>query len=219
MTEVMGNDHFPWDDIAEGNVFENGIYLFEIASMEDGFATTGKRMPKARYKCIEPANFANMAFFDYYVVGTEEDATSIVAGSMGARSLKQVFKAAQVPKGNSLSTMMANSVGNMLLIQLNKYTDTSPEYAGTEKNKVVGCFKVGERQVGLMADSKSGGAGAGSGGPKPPTMSNAPGLAKTTATLICATCGKSVPKAQYSDHVENCTGADDTAEVAPPVDA
>jgi len=215
MTEV-GNDHFPWDDIAEGNVFENGIYLFEIASMEDGYASTGKRMPKARFKCIEPSNFANMTYFDQYVVGTEEDATSIVAGTMGARSMKQVFKAAQVPKGNSLSTMMANAAGNMLLIQLNKYTDTNPEYAGTERNKVVGCFKVGERQVGLSSDGKPGTVGGGSGGPKPPTMSNAPGLAaKATATLICATCGKSVPKAQYSDHVENCTGP----EVPTPEDA
>lgn len=44
MTE--GNDFFPWDDIAEGNVFESGIYLMEIAAFDDGHAASGNACPR-----------------------------------------------------------------------------------------------------------------------------------------------------------------------------
>lgn len=202
MTE--GNDFFPWDDIADGNVFESGIYLFEIAEFEDTFANSGKRMPKARFKCLEPANFKNMTYFENYVVGTEEDPGSIVPGTMGARSMKQVLSAAQVAKGNSISELMANAKGNQVLLQLNKYKEVGGEYDGTEKNKVVGMYKIGERPVGLTADSKGRGAAKGSGGPKP--LSSAPPVSTAPATLVCTSCGESIPKDKYSAHVESCQG-------------
>jgi hypothetical protein len=204
MTENVGNDFFPWEDIADGNVFESGIYLMEISKFDDGYAGTGKRMPKAMFKCLEPAQFKNMAYFENYVVGTEEDPTSIVPGTMGARSMKQVFVAAQVPKGNSMTEIMMNSIGNQLLLQLNKYKEVGGEYDGQDKNKVVGMFKIGERPVGLSLDKKKG-AAANSGGPKP-LGSSAPALPSSPATLICTSCGKAVPKAEYSAHVESCAG-------------
>lgn len=200
MTE--GNDFFPWDDIADGNVFESGIYLFEIAEFEDTFANSGKRMPKARFKCLEPANFKNMTYFENYVVGTEEDPTTIVPGTMGARSMKQVLNAAQVAKGNSVQELMANAKGNQVLLQLNKYKEVGGEYDGVEKNKVVGMYKIGERPVGLTADAKK---GAGSGGPKP-LGSSAPPPMTGPSTLICTSCGEAVPKEDYSAHVESCQG-------------
>ena len=204
MTENVGNDFFPWEDIADGNVFESGIYLMEIGKFDDGYAGTGKRMPKAMFKCLEPAQFKNMAYFENYVVGTEEDPTSIVPGTMGARSMKQVFVAAQVPKGNSMTEIMMNSIGNQLLLQLNKYKEVGGEYDGQDKNKVVGMFKIGERPVGLSLDKKKG-AGSGAGGPKP-AGSSAPPLPASPATLICTSCGKSVPREGYSAHVDSCTG-------------
>jgi len=204
MTENVGNDFFPWEDIADGNVFESGVYLMEISKFDDGYAGTGKRMPKAMFKCLEPASFKNMVYFENYVVGTEEDPTSIVPGTMGARSMKQVFTAAQVPKGNSLVEIMVNAIGNQLLLQLNKYKEVGGEYDGQDKNKVVGMYKIGERPVGLALDKQKG-AAAGSGGPKP-IGSSAPPLPASPATLICTTCGKPVPKAEYSSHVESCAG-------------
>ena len=201
MTE--GNDFFPWEDIAEGNVFESGIYLMEIAAFDDGYANSGKRMPKARFKCLEPANFANMTYFENYVVGTDEEPTAIVAGTMGARNMKQVFKSAQVPKGNSMAAIMASSVGNQLLMQLNKYAELEGEYKGVERNKVVWMGKIGERAVGLTADAKGKKSAGTGGGPKPPGV-GAPPAAPKIETLICTTCGKPVPKDDYSAHVESC---------------
>ena len=117
---MSNEDFFPWEDITVGNIFESGIYLFEIAAFEDAESSTGKKMPKSRFKCMEPANFANMTYFDQYVVGTDEDPKAVVSGTMGARQMKEIFKAAQVPKSNSVSEAMNNSVGNQLLIQLIK---------------------------------------------------------------------------------------------------
>lgn len=197
-----GNDFFPWEEIAEGNVFETGTYLFEITKFEDGHAASGKRMPKAQFKCIEPAQFANMVYFENYVVGTEEDAESVVAGTMGARSMKQVLKAAQVPKGNSVSEIMANAVGNQLLLQLSKYKEVGGEYDGTPRNRVIGAYKVGERETGLAGDKAGPGTG---GGPKP--LAPAP---SGPETLICGSCAKPIPKDEYAAHVESC-GATVTA--------
>ena len=194
------NDLFPWEDIAAGNIFESGVYLFEIAEFEDGHAASGKRMPKARFKCIEPANFANMAFFENYVVGTDEDPTAIVPGTMGARNMKAAFEAAQIPKGDSMSALMAASVGNQLILQLNKYSEVGGEYDGVEKNKCVGMYKIGERKIGLVADKTK---KKGAGGPKP--LAGGPTAPPVLETLICTTCGKPVPKDEYSAHVESCT--------------
>jgi hypothetical protein len=215
MTEVAGNDHFPWEEIADGNVFETGMYLFEIIKFEDGNASTGKRMPSVQFKCIEPAQFATMVYFENYVVGTEEDPTNVVAGTMGARSMKQVLTAAQVPKGNSMAEIMASAVGNQLMLQLSKYKEVGGEYDGTPRNRVIGAFKVGERAAGVTADKTKPGL---VGGKAPGSAAPPPG-SEASPTMICGACAKAVPKDEYSAHVESCTGAPQTDTLAPPVEA
>jgi len=196
------NDFFPWDDIADGNVFESGVYRFEIAAFDDGKANNGKRMPKARFSCIEPPMCKGMAYFEQFVVGTDEEPDEIVPGTMGARSMKAVFKAAQVPKNNNFAELLAGCIGNQLLIQLSKYEERDGEYKGMQRNRATGFYKIGERDVGFTADGKKGGGGASSPKPSAPPVSSAP---KVTS-LICTTCGKSVPREEYSAHVENCQG-------------
>lgn len=206
---MSNSDYFPWQDIADGNIFENGIYLFEIKAFNDGKASTGKRMPKARFNCLEPANCRNMTFFDQYVVGTDEQPEDVIAGTMGARSMKQVFTAAQVAKGNNVVELMANSVGSQLLIQLNKYEEKDGEYKGTLKNRAVGMYKIGEREVGITGDTKAKGPAPKSSAPKPMT-SPAP-----VTMLKCTSCGKDIPKAEYSAHVESCNGSNPESSALP----
>ena len=200
------SDFFPWDDIYEGNVFPTGIFEFEIEAWEDAYAGTGKRMPKGRFRCQAPSNFKGMSYFDQYVVGTEENPTEFNAGTFGAKALKAIFKAAQVPKATSFEELMKNSVGNRLLIHLNKFTQTKGDYAGRDENNVVGYYKIGEREVGLMEDKKASGS--------TPTKSTAklPDAPKPTTEgskdvmLPCSICGKQIPKKDYNDHVDNCNG-------------
>jgi hypothetical protein len=159
-----------------------------------------------------------MVYFENYVVGTEEDPTNVVAGTMGARSMKQILTAAQVPKGNSIAEIMASAVGNQLMLQLSKYKEVGGEYDGTPRNRVIGAFKVGERAAGVTADKSKKGPGA--GGKAPGSAAPPPG-SETPSTMICGVCAKPIPKDEYSAHVESCTGAHeaDATTTAPPVEA
>jgi hypothetical protein len=212
MTEVVGNDHFPWEEIADGNVFETGIYLMEIIKFEDGEASTGTRMPKAQFKCIEPAQFATMVHFENYVVGTEESPKDVVPGTMGARSMKRDLTAAQVPKSNSISEAMASAVGNQLMLQLSKYKEVGGEYDGTPRNRVIGAFKVGERAAGVTADKSK--KGPGTGGKASGLSAAPPPGSEASPTMICGACAKAVPKDEYSAHVESCTGGHEEVAAA-----
>ena len=196
-------DFFPWDEIPDSNVFPTGAFLFEIASIEDGVSSTGKRMLKARYDCLEPANMKGQAYFDQYVLGTDEEPNKVVPSSMGSQNFKKVLKGAQVPKDSQISNLIQNALNSHVILKLLQYKDESPgPYRGTLKNKMQSAHKVGEIEVKVE--------GTGGGGPAPGLSSSAPPVGKPpkVTNLTCATCGKSIPKAEYSAHVENCMGAD-----------
>ena len=117
-------DHFPWEDIYEGNVFPTGIYEFQVEVIEDGYSAGDKRMPKGRFRCTAPDQFKGMSYFENFVCGTDENLADIVPGTFGSKALKMIFKAAQVPKSTSFEELLKNAEGNTLLIHLNRFTQT-----------------------------------------------------------------------------------------------
>lgn len=199
------SDFFPWDDIYEGTVFPAGIFLMEIMALEDGYSNNDKRMPKGRFRCVEPVQLQGKTYFDQYPSGTDENPADFVAGSFGSQSLKAIFKAAQVPKGTSFEELMKNSVGNRLLIHL------SPPFEDDYglKNRVVAYYKVGEREVGLQ-EAKGGATVAPAKSsaklPPPAKEAKAPEKKKKAATLPCGVCGKHIPRDEYATHVDACQG-------------
>lgn len=197
------SDYFPWQDIYEGNVFPSGIFEFEIESIEDGYSQGDKRMPKGRFRCLAPAQLKGMAYFDNFVCGTDENLEDIVPGTFGAKALKAVFKAAQVPQGTSFEELIANAKGSRLLIHVNKFIQMKGEYAGREENNVVSYYKVGEREVGLTEDKGGGSTVAAKSSAKMPPA--ATGGVKSV-TLPCGHCGKQIPKDEYVEHSDNCKG-------------
>lgn len=201
------SDYFPWQDIYEGNVFPSGIFEFEIEEIADGYSSGDKRMPKGRFRCTAPDQLKGMAYFENFVCGTDENLGDIVPGTFGAKALKAIFKAAQVPKATSFEELIANSKGNKLLIHLNKFEQKSGEYAGREENNVVAFYKIGEREVGMTEDKKKGGGTVGkSSATLPPSPAPSGASSSASATMPCATCGEQVPKDQYREHVDNCEG-------------
>lgn len=196
-------DFFPWDSIPDSNVFPTGTFLFEIASIEDGESSTGKRMLKARFDCLEPVNMKGQAYFDQYVLGTDEEPQKVVPSAMGSQMFKKVLKGAQIPKSSSISNAIEQSLGNHVILKLLQYKDESPgPYRGTLKNKMQAAYKIGEAEIKIEA--------SGGGASAPGLSSSAPpvGRPPKVTNLTCATCGKSIPKGEYSAHVENCMGAD-----------
>lgn len=163
MNQQVNANFFPWDDINENNVFPTGIYRLKI-SLEDGMSNTGKRMFRAQFSCMEPAEFVGMSHFEYYVVGTDENPNGINAGTMGARGLKALFKAAQIPPSNDPAQLVLSAKDTECLVALNEYVEKDGAYAGTPRNRIGGYFRLGERQVGVQ----------GSGGSNPPPMAPPP---------------------------------------------
>jgi len=199
------SDFFPWEDIHEGNVFPAGTFMFKIEEINhENYSNSGKLMPKARFTCVEPASFKGMAHFDQYVVGTDENPTEVNPGTMGARSLKSVFKCSQTPRSDKLPELCANAVGNSLLLQFGQPTED--DYG--LKSKVVGYYKIGEREVGELKTGKSAtpATPAKSSAPMPTTAPPQGTGAAKPATVMCTVCNKPQPVAEFSNHIENCKG-------------
>jgi len=199
------NDYFPWDEVHEGNVFTAGTFMFKIEEINvDNYSNSGKLMPKSRFTCVEPASFQGRAHFDQYVVGTDENPTEVNPGTMGARNLKAVFKCSQTPRSDKLSELAANAAGNSLLIQFGQPVED--DYG--LKSKVIGYFKIGEREVGELK-SKGGSIAATPAKSAAPLPSSAPPVAKPAskpATVMCTVCNKPQPVSEYSTHIESCVG-------------
>ena len=198
-------DFFPWDSIFEGNVFPSGIFMFEIEEIiHDNYSSTGKLMPKSRFRCVEPDALKGGTLFDQYVVGTEENPDEVNNGSFGAKALKAIFVASQTPKGTSLIELSKNCIGNRLLIQFGEPTED--DYG--LKSKVVTYHKVGEREVGMNKLSGIGGAKVmvKSSAKLPSSVPATGGAKKKSATLPCAVCKKQIPREDYALHVDSCEG-------------
>lgn len=117
-----------------------------------------------------------MSHFENFVTGTDENPIGINPGTMGARSLKKVLKAAQVPPSNDMTQLIASANGADLLVMLNYYVEQKGEYAGTPRNRMANCFRLGEREVGVIKQGAGPGGnvpGAGVGAP-PPNLPPAP---------------------------------------------
>ena len=201
------SDYFPWDDIYEGNVFPSGIFMFEIEEIDvknmskGGDSGIPKLMPKSRFRCVEPAAVKGGTHFDQYVVGTDENPEEVNNGTFGAKALKAIFKAAQVPKGTSLAELALTAVGNRFLIQFGEPTEDDWGL----KSKVITYHKVGEREVGM---TKNKGGGFTSAAKSSAKMPPAPTGGSVSTTLPCGTCGEQIPKKDYVEHTDNCTGKD-----------
>lgn len=145
----MSNDFFPWDEIPDSNVFPDMTGRFEYTKLEDGASAAGKRMFKAQFTCVEPAQFAGMSHFENFVTGNEENMGAIVPGSMGTRQLKASLAASQLPKNNNIQQIcdLVTASKPQLMISISYYKEAAGEYKGQERNRITAYHKIGERQV------------------------------------------------------------------------
>lgn len=205
----MGNEQnfFPWNDIPDSNLFPTGVFRMRIEELEDGVAqSSGNRMFRGRFACIEPVEFAGMAHFENFVVGNEQNPQGINPGTMGARSLKMVLNKAQVPPTNDIAAILASSKGAEFLMAISLNTPTKGERAGIPQNRMVDCYKLGERPVGV---TQQGAPGAISVSAPPPPM--APPMASQPVHVVPP------PQPVYAPPVMQAPPAYMPPPVAPPV--
>jgi hypothetical protein len=140
---------FPWDETPDSNVFPAMTGLFEYSKLEDGKSSTGKRMFRGQFTCLQPAELAGMSHFENFVTGTDENLDGIIPGSMGTRAMKASLKAAQVPPNNDIGAIcdLVTATKPQLLLSLSYSKEEKGEYAGREQNRVTAWNKIGEREV------------------------------------------------------------------------
>jgi hypothetical protein len=167
----QGNDFFPYDDVPDTNVFPGGTFEFEWSNLEDGYSqSSNKRMLKAQFTCVQPANLAGLSFWENYVCGTDQNPAEINAASMGARNLKRAMNAAQVPANNSVAQIcnLINQSKPHLMVTLSLYTEKDGQFAGEPRNRAVSYDKLGAKMVQVLTPA------GGSGGSGAPVVSGAP---------------------------------------------
>jgi len=175
------NDYFPWEETPDQDVLEGGRYIMKGVKLEDGTASSGKRMFSAQMQVEQPETYKGMMLFENFVTGTDENPLDIVASSLGTRRMKKNLKAAQVPGSNSVAQMCKSYEGSLFGVTVSKYEEKDGEYKGTLRNRIGAFWKIGERQPGI--DTETGGKGpaasAGAGMPPvgAPPMSGQPQVA------------------------------------------
>jgi hypothetical protein len=158
MTEPQ-KTFFPWDDIPDLDVLPSGNYHVRGESLEDGEASTGKRMFSCHVVVEEPELYAGMALFENFVTGTDEDPKGIVPGALGTRRLKKMLKAAQVAQSNNVERLCQNFKGTLFGVSVVEYTEQSGEYAGSPRNRITAYWKRGEREPGVALEGRAKGKG------------------------------------------------------------
>lgn len=144
------NNFFPWDDISDSDTLPSGNFQMKWVKLEDGQSnSSGKRMFKAQYQVIAPLEYQGQAYFENYVTGSEEAPGAILPGSMGTKSFKRALKAAQIPPANDINVVIRGAINSELVLTINEFVEKAGEYAGQMRNRTVGYWRVGEKQVGL----------------------------------------------------------------------
>lgn len=183
MTNGNAN-YFPWEETKEDNVFPTMIGQFRIKSMEDGQSNnSGKRMFRATFECVAPADLAGMSHFENYVVGSDEQPMAIVAGAMGTRNFKKLCKAAQIPPNNDVAVLLKSCELADVLLSVVEYEETQEgQYKGSKRNRIAGYFRIGEREIGVALVQGRPGVGAPMNAPAP-VMPAAPAMQAPVAPM------------------------------------
>lgn len=152
----MQDRAFPWDEIPDSNIVPVGTYLLRgVELTEETSREAGKLMYKAQVSTIEPAEHANEALFERFVIGSDEDPLAkqpaTWKASVGARRMKAMLNAAQIPSGLSTAQIAQTFPGAQFLCKVSQEEQKEGDYKGTISNRLSNFFKVGERATGLDA--------------------------------------------------------------------
>jgi len=228
---------FPWDDIPDSNIVPDGIYQCQGISIEELRSQTGKLMYKAQMSVQEPVDYKGITFFEYFVIGDDDDLEAVNQDtwkkSIGARRIKSLFKAAQLPQVQDFDQIIVSFTGCMFLTMVTVQIQKDGDYKGTPQNRLSAFYKIGERSVGLQEKAKGPAAAAAKGAlsapatpassaptapPAPPAQADSAAPAPPAppvqevqaapavggATLKCTICNSDVPVADFKAHVDEC---------------
>lgn len=162
------------DEVPDSDVVPDGGYLVGVASMGVGETgnnakTPGCKMFSVQYSIKEPKEYKGTPLFDNFVIGNEDDPdaqrASTWKASRGAKAMKRMLTAAQVPLEGEEDQLCEGAKGQTLFLVVVCQTDTRDDspYKGTQQNRVRGYYAEGEREpevTGEVAVAPKGGVKA-----------------------------------------------------------
>lgn len=169
---------FPWAEIPDSNIVPDGVYQCQGVLLEETLSSGGKLMYKAQMTVQEPIDYKGITFFEYFVIGSDGDLLAADPNtykmSIGARRMKSLFKAAQLPQVQDIDQIAASFGGSVFLSLVTMTIEKGGDYAGTPRNRLNAFYKIGERAVGLQDKAKSPAAAAAGAVPTAPIVPTPP---------------------------------------------
>jgi len=154
----------PWNDINEEEDLPTGTFHAHVIHAEDGQSnTSGKRMLRVGFNVLAPEDCANLAHFENYVVGTEEQPLNYGKDTRGGRAFKKLCVKANVPESSDVPTLLNSLRAGAEVMIAVKYNPESDF-----KNNITNYFRIGERPAAVAPSQIR--PGAQTGAPVAPPM-------------------------------------------------
>lgn len=202
-----------FDDVPDAQLLPRGVYLMSVDSIDEAFSREkGSLMYKVTLVVEEPAQFAGVPQFDYYVIGNGDDPKAeqpaTWLNSIGIKRFKRLTRATLVPYTSDMDELIARLTGQKFLATIEQEIDMNPKdpkYAGMKRNRIAAVNTIGTMAVGI-----SGASDAPATLTAPPVISvqvqtGSVAAAKPTkvapsATLACPYCSEPMSRAAYAQH-------------------
>lgn len=200
------------------------MYLFAVDSIEETTTNPEKGiarlMYKATFKVQEPKEFAGVPYFDYYVIGSNDDPKAAEGAtwlnSIGAKRFKRLAKAVLVPITDDMDGMISAIEDQRFLGDIGQEVDDGikdPKYKGTKRNRLNAVHAIGTQHIGITGGSdvdleeapaipatlKT--SAASQTGPAP--TAPAPTKVAASAQVPCPYCGTPTLRSEYMAHIKS----------------
>ena len=231
----------PWKDIPDSSIVPEDVYALRVKSIEE---TTTKEKPGKKAKlmyvaqlCIEePKPYKGLVLFDRFTVGTEDDPQAndpeTWKASIGAKRMKQLFKALQIDLGDDMDDTIENAESQRCLagVKLDPAHDdvaTGKHYG--ESNSIGTYYAIGAPGITVGGGKKTQSKPAAPAKPKAPPLEDdddedeeddapaekpAPAKAAPESTggkpkklkkaenVECPICSEDTPRAEFLKHMQ-----------------
>jgi hypothetical protein len=202
-----------WDEIPDSTLLPQDLYTFEVDDLTEETSKKGKLMYRAVFR-VTDGNYTGTPLYDYFSIGSDEDPTasepSTWTNSIGARRMKRLFKATQIPMTSDIDEMVENVKQQRFVASVAQEMDDGlrdPKYKGVKRNRIDGMFPLGTRIAGgngpAVAPPAPAPAPARAAAPPKPAPAAGARAAKPAAipTVTCPYCKAAIARNGYMQHV------------------
>lgn len=199
----------PWDAIPESRgSIPGGLYTFAIDAVEEQTSRNGTKMYKET-KHVAEGQHRGFVAYEYHNIGTPADPMAkdpkTWAESIGARTLKGLFKAIDVPFSDNVTAMCEQARGRLFQQEVREKVEPATRLDRSTGKEVPNVFttpdgrevsREGQRtndfgrrfRAPAQAPASPPGAPAGAGGGE--------------ATIKSPFTGEMIPQSRYAEHID-----------------